>query len=329
MDRNPVLVLGSTGFIGRNLVPELLREGFPVRVMVRDTSRMSSMPWGNDVEVFQGDAEKAKSLSDAMQGIKTAYYLIHSMSGRSIFGNRVVSEKDRFIARAFVDAAECAGLRRVIHLSSIGEKGEKIARHLRGRAKVPGILLPGPAEATVLRSSLIIGAGGASYEMLRRLAERLPLMAWPRWIDSPVQPIALQDVLRYLVGCLKIPETSGQIFDIGGPDVLTYRQMIKEYAVALGLHRRVIFSLPLHASLPSAYIVSLMTSVPPGLAYQRILRLKQKLVCENHDIEKLIPLKQTTFLEAVRIAHAQEMKELDRMSGFSGGSDSISVSGNK
>ncbi|NIR15100.1 MAG: hypothetical protein GWN86_14635, partial [Desulfobacterales bacterium] len=129
--------------------------------------------------------------------------------------------------------------------------------------------------------------------------------------------------------CLKIPETSGQIFDIGGPDVLTYRQMIKEYAVALGLHRRVIFSLPLHASLPSAYIVSLMTSVPPGLAYQRILRLKQKLVCENHDIEKLIPLKQTTFLEAVRIAHAQEMKELDRMSGFSGGSDSISVSGNK
>jgi uncharacterized protein YbjT (DUF2867 family) len=228
------------------------------------------------------------------------------MGGKSVFRNSEYAERDKTAARNFMSAAGETGLKRVIYLGALGEKGGELSEHLESRAEVASILSSGRPLATILRAAIIIGAGGASFEMLRYLVERLPVMVCPKWIDTRIQPIALRDVLAYLTGCLLNPETEGKTFDIGGPEVLTYREMMQEYAAARGLAKRIIFLVPLLTPLLSAYWVDLVTPVPSGVAHPLIDGLKSEVVCRDSRIDEFIPIRKTPFREAVKIAFSEE-----------------------
>ncbi len=188
-----------------------------------------------DIDVVEGDLISGRRLSEALRGVHTAYYLVHSMGGQSIFRNVEYAQKDKTAANNFISAANDADLKRVIYLGGLGETNDNLSEHLKSRGEIARILASGKPAATILRAAVIVGAGGASFEMLRYLVERLPIMVCPRWINTRIQPIAVKDVVAYLVGCLLNPETAGHMFDIGGPEVMTYKEMMQEYAKARGL----------------------------------------------------------------------------------------------
>ena len=302
-----VLVIGSTGFIGGRLVPELLKKGIKLRLLVRNPSKLSPSLLKNElIEVVKGDLLKDEGLPEAYHAIHSAYYLVHSMGGKSIFSNREFAKMDKLAAKNFVTAADAAGLKRLISLGGLGEMGKNLSEHLRSRAEVAEILSSGKIPATILRAAVIIGAGGASYEMLRYLVERLPIMVCPKWIDTKIQPIAVRDVLAYLVGCLLNPETAGKIFDIGGHDSITYREMMQQYAKAKGLRPRLIFRVPVLTPHLAAYWVDLVTPVPSGVAHPLIEGLKNEVICHENSIDRYIPIRKTTFFEAAKIAIEEE-----------------------
>lgn len=301
-----VLILGATGFVGKGLLAEFLRRGVKVRVLVRDPSRVPNTFPGDEVEVIRGDLLTGEGLDAALEGIGAAYYLVHSMGGRSIVKNKEYAVRDRAAAERFVGVADPSGVERIIYLGALGERRDDLSEHLKSRAEIADILSSGKAAATVLRAAIIIGAGGASFEMLRYLVERLPVMVCPKWIDTRIQPIALRDVLHYLAECLFHAGTAGMSFDIGGPEVLTYHEMMQQYAEARGLPPRLIFRVPVLTPLLSAYWVDLVTPVPSGIAHPLIEGLRNEVVCRENRIEQFIPLEKTTFKEAVRIACAAE-----------------------
>jgi uncharacterized protein YbjT (DUF2867 family) len=302
-----VLVVGATGFVGSRLVRELIKKNIKLRLLVRDPAKVDAMKdFGGDIELVQGDLLSGKGLVDSLRGIGSAYYLVHSMGGRSILRNTEYAERDKLAARNFMAAADSEDLKRLIYLGALGEKGDNLSEHLQSRAEVATILSTGKPAATILRAAVIIGAGGSSFEMLRYLVERLPVMVCPKWIDTRIQPIALQDVLAYLVGCLLEPRTAGQIFDIGGSEILTYREMMDEYAEARGIPERLIFRVPFLTPLLSAYWVDLVTPVPSGVAHPLIEGLKNEVICRDNRIDEFIPIKKTPFKEAVRIAFSEE-----------------------
>ena len=311
-----VLILGATGFIGRRLVPELYGKAIRMRLFGRSLTRLSAaVPPGADCEVLEGDAVSGEGLEEALRDIHTAFYLIHSMGGRTIFRNAEYAEKDKQAARNFTEAAGVTGLRRVIYLGALGETHKDLSEHLKSRAEVASIISSGKPSATILRAAIIIGAGGSSFEMLRYLVERLPVMGCPKWIDTKIQPIALRDVLSYLTGCLLNPRTSGKSFDIGGPDVLTYREMMQQYAEARGLARRLIFRVPFLTPLLSAYWVDLVTPVPSGVAHPLIEGLKSEVICRDNSIDDFVRVDRTPFREAVRTAFSEE-KDGPGVTGF-------------
>lgn len=223
------LVTGATGYIGGRLVPELLSAGHDVRCMVRSAGKLRDLPWAARTEVAEADATDLERTRRALAGVDVAYYLIHTMGASGRF-----AERDRLAARVFAAAAAEAGVRRIVYLG--GPAGdERLSPHLRSRAEVGEIFLRGAVPAVVLRAAVIIGSGSASFEMLRHLTERLPVMTTPRWVRSRTQPIAVRDVLRYLVAWAQVPGTVNRGFDIGGPDVLTYADMMQGYAAVAGL----------------------------------------------------------------------------------------------
>ena len=302
-----VLVVGATGFVGRRLVPELVKQQVPLRLLARNLSGPSSLIQKDaDIEVAEADLVANTGLAEALRGADTAYYLVHSMGGRTLTRNEEYAEKDRLAARNFMAAAEAAGLKRIIYLGGLGETNDQLSEHLRSRAEIAAILSSGTPKATVLRAAVIIGAEGASYEMLRYLVERLPVMVCPKWVETRIQPIAIKDVLAYLVGCLLNPDTGGKSFDIGGPETFTYRDMMQEYARVRGLARRIIITVPVLTPLLSAYWVDLVTPVPSGIAHPLIEGMKNDVVCKDNEIEKYVPLRKTPFADAVRIAHSEE-----------------------
>jgi uncharacterized protein YbjT (DUF2867 family) len=302
-----VLVVGATGFVGSRLIPELIKKKISLRLLVRDPAKAGAMKnSGGDIELVQGDLLSGKGLEDSLVDIRSAYYLVHSMGGKSILKNTEYAEKDKLAAGNFMSAADKADLKRLIYLGALGERGENLSEHLQSRAEVATILSSGKPAATILRAAVIIGAGGASFEMLRYLVERLPVMVCPKWIDTRIQPIALQDVLAYLVGCLLEPRTAGQIFDIGGAEILTYREMMDQYAEARGISERLIFRVPFLTPLLSAYWVDLVTPVPSGVAHPLIEGLKNEVICRDNRIEEFVPIKKTPFKEAVKIAFSEE-----------------------
>jgi uncharacterized protein YbjT (DUF2867 family) len=205
-------------------------------------------------------------------------------------------------------AAEAAGLKRVIYLGGLGETNDNLSEHLRSRAEIAHILSSGKPAATVLRAAVIIGAEGASYEMLRYLVERLPVMITPKWVETRIQPIAIKDVLAYLMGCVLNPATAGKSFDIGGPEIFTYLEMMQKYAEARGLAKRYIIRVPVLTPMLSAYWVDLMTPIPSGIAHPLIEGLRNEVVCKDNEIDKYVPITKTSFADAVMTAHSEEKK---------------------
>jgi uncharacterized protein YbjT (DUF2867 family) len=302
-----VLIIGGTGFVGARLIPKLVNRNVKLRLLVRDLAKASPLiVKGSDIEVLQGDIVAGTGLAEALRGIHTAYYLVHSMGGKTLFKNEEYAGKDRVAAKNFMAAAEAAGLKRIIYLGGLGETGDNLSEHLRSRAEIAHILSSGTPKATVLRAAVIIGARGASYEMLRYLVERLPIMITPKWVETRIQPIAIRDVLEYLVGCLLNSETSGQEFDIGGTEIFTYVEMMQKYAEVRGLAKRIIVRVPVLTTMLSAYWVDLVTPVPSGIAHPLIEGLRNEVVCKDSRIDQFVPITKTPFKDAVLTAFSEE-----------------------
>ncbi|GFO58360.1 NADH-binding protein [Geomonas silvestris] len=291
-----VLVTGASGFIGRRLVGALADAGVPVRCLVR---RPVEFP--GTVETVIGDLLEPLTLPAALAGVHTVYYLVHSMAG----GRAEFVRRDREAAENLRRAAEQAGVRRVIYLGGLGETGAGFSGHLASRLEVAGILQSGGYATTFLRAAIIFGAGGASFEMIRALVQHLPLMITPRWVSTRCQPIAVGDVIRYLVGCLFQEATAGETFDIGGPEILSYREMMERLAALTG-RRLTIVPVPVLTPRLSSYWVGLITPVKPAIAIPLIEGLASEVVCRENRIRELIPFPLTPFDEAVVQALQEE-----------------------
>ena len=279
------LVTGATGYIGGRLVPELLAAGYSVRCMARDPGKLSGRRWSGDVEIALADALDGTAVRRALEGVDAAYYLIHSLGTGASF-----EQSDRDAAGIFAAAAQATGVQRIVYLGGIisGRAGE-LSPHLRSRAEVGDILLASGVPTAALQAAVIIGSGSASFEMLRYLTERLPAMVTPKWVDTRIQPIAIRDVLYYLVGSATLPADVSRRFDIGGSDVLTYAEMMRRYAEVAGLTPRVIVQVPLLTPRLSSLWVGLVTPVPAGLAMPLVESLRNEVVCSEHDIAEYIP----------------------------------------
>lgn len=294
-----ILVTGASGYIGGRLIPQLLDRGYRVRCLARDPRKLSGRGWDEDprVEVARGDMLDRASVLAAMQGCDAAYYLVHSM----LAGEKAFEGRDRQAAENFAGVAEEAGIGRILYLGGLGHKADKLSPHLASRHEVGDVLRAGKVPVTEFRAAMIVGSGSASFEMLRFLVSRLPLMICPRWVEVKTQPIAIRDVLAYLVGALENPTTAGQVFDIGGPDVLTYREMMYRFAKVIGVRRRIIV-VPVLTPRLSAYWVNLMTPVNAGLAFALIESLQYETICEEGRIRELLPIPRTGFDDAVQWA---------------------------
>jgi uncharacterized protein YbjT (DUF2867 family) len=294
-----VLVLGATGFIGRRLLPALLEKGMQVRCLSRRLH--ADLPPG--VERVAGDLLDPASLADAFRGIDTAFYLVHSMAA----GRKDFAERDRQAASNFVAAGEKAGLRRAIYLGGLGEVGERLSEHLASRAEVARILRQANFPVTVLRAGVIIGAGSAGFEIIRALVKRLPVMVIPRWVETRSQPIAARDVIRYLVGCLLDERAAGETFDIGGPEILSYKEMMERFARIAG-ETNLYLPVPVLTPKLSSYWVGLVTPVKASIAMPLIEGLKNETICRENRIRELIPFDLTPFDAAVCLAQENESR---------------------
>ncbi|GAA2399234.1 SDR family oxidoreductase [Streptomyces glaucosporus] len=281
------LVTGATGYLGGRLVPELLAAGYAVRCLARVPGRLRDHPWAGEVEIVRGDVTDAASTGAALEGVDVAYYLVHSLGGGPGF-----EETDRRAARVFGERARAAGVRRIVYLGGLTPRGvpeRDLSPHLRSRAEVGRLLLDSGVPTAVLRAAVVIGSGSASFEILRYLSERLPVMVTPRWVRTRLQPIAVRDVLRYLVGCACLPPEVNRAFDIGGPDVLTYQEMMRLHAEAAGLRRRVVLPVPVLSPALSSHWIGLVTPVPAALARPLTESLRHEVVCAEHDIARYVP----------------------------------------
>ncbi|WP_174184002.1 SDR family oxidoreductase [Nocardia barduliensis] len=277
------VVFGATGYIGGRLVPELLAAGHRVRVLARTPGKLAEAPWRDRVEVLAGDVTSVADVRAALSGQDVLYYLIHSLT-RADFDT-----VDREAATLVAAEAAHAGLTRIVYLGGITPDAQRLSRHLASRAEVGEILRAGAVPALVLRAAVIIGSGSASFEMLRYLTERLPMMVTPRWVRNRIQPIAVRDVLYYLTEAATLPDGAGGAFDIGGPDVLTYLEMMRGYAEVAQLPRRLIVPVPVLTPWLSAQWVNLVTPVPRAIAVPLMESLINDVVCRDHAIADLIP----------------------------------------
>ncbi len=289
--------MGATGYIGGRLAPRLAEAGHDIRCLSRRPERLAGVPWADRVEIAQGDALDPTSLGAAMDGVDVAYYLVHSIGTGSDF-----ETTDRAAARNTADAAADAGVRQIIYLGGLVPDGEQASPHLASRAEVGQVFLDSPVPAVVLQAGVIIGSGSASFEMLRYLTERLPVMITPKWVRSLVQPIAVSDVLGYLERSLGLPTNTNRRFDIAGPDVVSYREMMQRYARVAGLKHRIIIPVPVLSPWLSSQWVNVVTPVPKAIAQPLIESLRNNAIAHEHDIETLIPLDLCPFDEAVRLA---------------------------
>jgi uncharacterized protein YbjT (DUF2867 family) len=284
-DSNPplILVTGATGYVGGRLVIRLLEAGYRVRCLVRDPARLQGRPWLGQVEVVQGNVLKPETLPAAMRGVDAAYYLIHSMSGSADFHQR-----DLTAARDFGDAAKAAGIQRIIYLGGLGDPDADLSQHLRSRQQTGEALREAGVPVTEFRAAIIVGSGSVSFEMIRYLTERIPVMICPRWVFTRVQPISIRSVLEYLVAALETPESAGQIIEIGDSDVLTYSDMMLGYARVRGL-RRLLLPVPVLTPRLSSYWVHWMTPIPAEIARPLIEGLRNEVVVRDDTARRLFP----------------------------------------
>ena len=296
------LVLGASGYIGSHLVPRLQASGLRVRAAARNAASLYARNW-EGVEVSEADVLRPETLSAALAGVDTLYYLVHSMGSGDSF-----PRLDREGARNVRRAAEQAGVRRIIYLGGL-QPHDLPSAHLESRAETGEILRDGPIPVTEIRAGIIVGAGSAAFEVIRDLAFHLPVMIAPRWVRSRTQPIALEDLLEYLVRVASIPETAGHIYDVGGPEVLTYADMMQQFAgVTLG---RPIHIIPVPVLTPrlSSYWLDLVTAVPARIARALIDGLRHDLLADDAEIRRLVPLSLHSYREAVQAALDLERME--------------------
>jgi len=294
---NKILVIGAGGYIGTRLVSKLVGVGHRVTCMVREPSRIATRLWSHSVEVMQGDALRAEDLAPAVAGVDAVYYLVHSMaSSRGDF-----EELDRQAAVNLGTAARNAGVKRIIYLGGLGRRRNRQSRHLRSRHEVGDLLRESGVPVTEFRAAVVVGAGSLSFEMIHHLANRLPVMICPRWVVTRTQPVAIDDVLAYLVASLECRGSIGKTVDIGGPDVMTYREMMLRVARILGL-RRCLIQVPVLTPRLSSYWVGLVTPVPVGPARALIEGLRHETICENDDARRLFDIAPIGFDEAAERA---------------------------
>lgn len=292
-----ILVTGATGYVGGRLVPRLLEAGQRVRCLARDPRRLEGFAWRSQVEVAGGDALIPGNLDEAMRGVSTAYYLIH---GRQ--GGRTNAQRDLTVARNFAAAAEKAGLERIIYLGELVDPTSELSPYLRARHETGYLLRYSHVPVTEFRAGMIVGSGSVLFEMIRYLTEREPVLICPAWFFSQAQPIAIRDVLSYLIASLDMAETSGRVIEIGGETRLTYADMLLDYARERGLKRSLIRT-PIHAPRLSAWWVHMVTPIHWRVVLPLIEGLKDDLVVHDRSALRLFPdIKPLDFRTAVHLA---------------------------
>lgn len=297
----PVLITGATGYVAGRLIPLLLQSGYPVRAMGRSIEKMRGRPWADhsDIELIKGDIMDPDSLNQAVKGCGTIYYLVHSM----ISQKENYRHADRIGAQNLIKAATYHQVDHIIYLGGLGDIHHKnISKHLISRNEVGDILLKGAVPATVLRAAMILGSGSASFEILRYLTERLPVMITPKWVHMPTQPIAITNVLGYLKGCLEHPETRGKTFDIGGPDVVAYQDLFTIFAQEANLPKPMMIPVPVLTPKLSSLWIHLVTPVPAAIAKPLTEGLSLPTICTENSIKSIIPQKLLTCQEAIQRA---------------------------
>ena len=291
---------GSTGYIGGRLIPALVERGHSVRAMARTAKKLEDVPWLDDVEVVEADLTDPDSLTSACAGVDVLFYLAHSMGTSDDF---VAEEKKT--AENVVAAARQAGVRRLVYLSGLHPAGVELSKHLESRTAVGEVLIESGIETIVLQAGVVIGSGSASFEMIRHLTDVLPVMTTPKWVHNKIQPIALRDVLYYLAEAATAEVPESRTWDIGGPDVLEYGDMMQNYAEAAGLRQRMIVVLPFLTPTIASWWVGLVTPIPPGLARPLVESLECDAVADEHDIDAVIPPPPgggTSYVESLRLA---------------------------
>jgi len=301
----PILVVGGTGYVGGRLIPRLLHRGLKVRAVARSMNKMAGRPWSDhpNLTIVRADLQHRETLAGALEGCGTAYYLVHSMTPEA----EDFVEADRHAARNFIDAAKGSSLERVIYLGGLGGGGDTASIHLKSRYEVGEILRSGPFSTTIFRSAQILGSGSASFEILRYMAERLPFMVVPDEIlDTRTQPICIRNVLNYLEGALECGETENQTFDIGGPDVITYRQLFAIYAAEAGIRRPKFFNPPIpHSRLGRKFgigFAKLTLPIPGSISEPLLEGTSVPVFVEDDRIVRIIPQELMSCREAIRRA---------------------------
>ncbi len=297
-----LLVTGATGYIGGRLVPRLLRQHYDVRVLTRDPDQLMGRPWSDAVEVVKGDVSKPETLIPALEGVEVAYYLVHSLENGSGF-----AQKDAEAARNFATAASKAGVQRIIFLGGLGE-GTGLSQHLESRHHTGDVLREGGVPVTEFRAAIVVGAGSVSFEMIRYLTERLPVMVCPRWVFNRIQPIAVDNVLDYLTAALDAPDSAGQIVEIGGADVQNYASMMLIYADERGL-RRLLIPTPVLTPTLSARWVNLITPIRANIAKPLIEGLRNEVIVQDDSARRLFP---NIKLIGYRAAVEQALDDLNK-----------------
>jgi uncharacterized protein YbjT (DUF2867 family) len=293
----PVLVTGVTGYIGGRLVPRLLETGIRVRCLARDASRLQGRPWRGDVELVVGDVLRPESLVDAMRGVAVAYYLVHSLGAGSDF-----SKRDVMAARNFGAAAKSAGVERIIYLGGLGDPGTALSAHLRSRHETGDALRESGVPVTEFRAGVIVGSGSLSFEMIRYLTERVPVMICPRWVYTRIQPIAVRTVLDYLIEALRVSGSAGRTIEIGGAEVITYGEMLTFYAEVRGLWRWLV-PVPVLTPKLSSYWVHFVTPIPAAIARPLIAGLRNEIIVRDDAARGLFPsIQPLDYRTAVKLA---------------------------
>lgn len=305
-----VLVTGATGYIGGRLAPRLVEAGHRVRALARNPDKITDVPWASEVEVVRGDLTDPDSVDDACRDIDVVYYLVHSMGGPGDF-----IESERRSAENLAAAARRAGVKRIVYLGGLHAESDRLSTHLRSRSQVGKILLNSGVPTMVLQAGVVIGSGSASFEMIRHLTNRLPVMTTPRWVNNRIQPIAIRDVLYYLLAAATAPLPRSRSYDIGGPDVLRYGEMMQIYATVAGLRRRRILVLPVLTPKLAGLWIGLVTPVPPRIGRALIESLSTDSVASNQDIDEVIappPAGRTRYSDAVAAAlHRMENGDVE------------------
>ena len=307
------VVIGASGYVGGRLVGELLAAGHEVVCVARTPGNLSGLPWFDAVEVVRGDVLDADSLHVPFAGADAVYHLVHAMGDAADF-----ADADRRGAANVRDAAAASGVGRIIYLGGLGP-AEGLSSHLASRHEVGEVLAAGPVPVTELRAAIIIGSGSASFEMLRSLVEVLPVMVVPKWVHrTRCQPIAIRDVLHYLVAVLDVPDTAGRVLDIGGPEVFTYQEMMQVYAKAAGLPRRVIIPVPVLSPRLSSHWINVVTPLPIGLAKPLVSSLTTDVVVRSdHGINRWVPHTTIGLAEAISRALLR-IRDLDVVTSWAG-----------